>query len=191
MLWAFCKGFCQLLQKGFTKTHMVRAKPHHRALATQMLWGRCGGAGLCSTFRGHWGLPQVQAAGCRHLSSQHGIYWPVTGNHDPLMVAGWGGPAVKSTVMDASRHPALLLHPCQAPAKCHGGGTLGKGLCSTHGWGRGTGKLALSSSALSQRWKQGVTFSQAELDTFTACVGLVFSHSLFFFPLPQWRLAHL
>lgn len=81
---------------------------------------------------------------------------------------------MKTTVMGASMHPALLLPPCQPQRKCHAGGITKKGAVQ-HPW-----VLALSSSALSSTEDKGITFLEAELDTFMACPGLVFPLYFFF-----------
>ena len=142
VLRVFFKGFCQLSQKQCAKMHVASAKSRHRALTAWLLLG-LGGAGLCGTFRGHRGL--LQGAGCRLLSSRDGIYWPVDGNHEPLMLvwcreAGGGGLGVKSTVMGTSTRSALLRRPCQAQRKCHVGGIPRKGAVQHPRVGRGQGQ---------------------------------------------------
>lgn len=134
---------------------MVAAKPCCCALAAWLLRGR-GAAGLRFTFRGHHGLPWVQAAGCRHLSSRDATYWPsrwvprAADAHVMLRgrrrrarceIHGDGHQYIPSTASSSPPSPARSITLVASP---------GKGLCSTHGWGGGTGKLALSGSALSQ-----------------------------------------
>lgn len=175
---AFSKGFCQLSLKQFAKMHVVAAKCRHRALTARPLQGPRG-AGLRSTFQGH---PRVQGAGCKLLSSRDGIYQPVNGSHKLLMrcwEAGGGAPGVKSGRQDAaSTAPSSLPSPRQASRRWH---PQERGRAApTSGEGARTSwrSAALPSPGAEDK---GVTFLQAELDAFMACLGLVFSLSLFFF----------
>lgn len=86
------------------------------------------------------------------------------------------------------RAPGWGQHLSLLPAKPKASVTVvaspGEGPCSTHGWGRGTGKLALSSSTLSRGWRQGGHILAGRIRCFYGLSGASFL-SLFFFFSPS------
>lgn len=152
--------------------------------------GCCGAGGSWAVQHISGALWAPPGAGCRHLSSQHGIYWPVSGNHEPRTVAQWGGPGIKSMVMDTSRHPALLFQPCKLKPSVTVMAFWERGCAAPTGGDKAQASWHWAALPSPSTENKGVTFLQAELDTFMACLGLVFSHSshFFFYPFPSGDL---
>lgn len=177
----FVRGFASFCKRDLPKHTWSGQNPTAMLLRP----GCCGAGGSWAVQHISGALWAPPGAGCRHLSSQHGIYWPVSGNHEPLTVAQWGGPGIKSMVMDTSRHPALLFQPCKLKPSVTVMAFWERGCAAPTGGDRAQASWHWAALPSPSTENKGVTFLQAELDTFMACLGLVFSHSSHFFFTPS------
>lgn len=126
----FARAFASFRKSSLPK-HM-RTQQNPTAAPLQPGWlGGWGEPGCAACFRARR-APLGWGAGYRLLSSRGGIYQQAA---DARAVPR--GRRVKSAVMGAGAHPALLPPPCQAQRKCHPGGTPGKGAVQHPGMGRG------------------------------------------------------